>query len=595
MGVSTSPSISYSELQTFRQCPLKWHAQYVLRLSPPTEKPALRFGTAWHSLLEGHYQVLKEWQDRPSRPGHDTLVKMCREGARAQLATNCARDGDLDGEQMDTLRWMYEGYLQTYDLDPDWTILAVEAGGRVPLIAKGAERVDLKYRADLIVQDRRHGNIWIVDFKTAKGKDASGAYHQRDMELDDQFGLYQGAISMLLPVKQRLDVFGCVYARSRTDRLKRDMTLEERHGRHPTFRSDIEIEAVLQDARRTWQAMRAARRDYERTGREPYSAPEPEGTCFPAGTRVSTAGTQRVTRRRYVGPLHTIETAGGVQLSATTNHPILTDRGWVAAHKIREGDRIVRRDGLRYLDSRERPHPEQSIPIEDLFESFRAAGGVLQRVDASAVDLHGETPDHEVEVVSADRDLAAVRDAESIEVGGEFVFPAADSCASIAAGLAVESLLSDHCIGPGELGPAVSAERQALLSRPVGRRDPVGFGGWARTDTVLAQDTVDDAARYAVRVSEAQHRLTSEETLDEVILVREHEFDGHVYNLETEQGWYLAESTTVMNCKWRCDALQGHLNARRQGADLGPTLVRMGWDSPQWFKDQQAAETEATK
>lgn len=273
-------STSYSELSTFRQCPLKWHAEYVLRLRPPIEKPALRFGTAWHAVLEGHYRVLQEWQGRGSRPSDDAMIKMCREGGRAQLVTDCARNGDLDAEQMDILRWMYETYLQVYGLDEEWEILGVELSGRAPLITKGVNRVDLKYRVDLVVRDRRHGNVWIVDFKTAKGKDASAAYHQRDMELDDQFGLYQGALTSLQPRKaDTLDVFGCIYARSRTDRLKREMLLPEIHGRHPTFRSDNEIESVLEDARKTWLAMQDARKRFMRTGQEPYSAPEPEGTC----------------------------------------------------------------------------------------------------------------------------------------------------------------------------------------------------------------------------------------------------------------------------------------------------------------------------
>jgi hypothetical protein len=43
----------------------------------------------------------------------------------------------------------------------------------------------------------------------------------------------------------------------------------------------------------------------------------------------------------YIGDIIIISTAGGKQLSVTPHHPVLTDRGWIAAAFIHEGDNVI--------------------------------------------------------------------------------------------------------------------------------------------------------------------------------------------------------------------------------------------------------------
>ena len=64
--------------------------------------------------------------------------------------------------------------------------------------------------------------------------------------------------------------------------------------------------------------------------------------CFPAGVVVSGPANLAAARRRYQGELVIIRTAGGKELPATGNHPVLTDRGWVPANLVQEGDHVVR-------------------------------------------------------------------------------------------------------------------------------------------------------------------------------------------------------------------------------------------------------------
>ncbi|GAA2829876.1 hypothetical protein GCM10010441_63000 [Kitasatospora paracochleata] len=64
--------------------------------------------------------------------------------------------------------------------------------------------------------------------------------------------------------------------------------------------------------------------------------------CFPAGVVASGPSALAATRRWHEGELVVLTTAGGQELPATGNHPVLTDRGWVPANLIQVGDHVVR-------------------------------------------------------------------------------------------------------------------------------------------------------------------------------------------------------------------------------------------------------------
>ena len=49
--------------------------------------------------------------------------------------------------------------------------------------------------------------------------------------------------------------------------------------------------------------------------------------CFPAGAVVSGPSPDAATRRWYEGELAILRTASGKELTATANHPVLTDCG----------------------------------------------------------------------------------------------------------------------------------------------------------------------------------------------------------------------------------------------------------------------------
>lgn len=245
--------VSYSELDTGRQCPHKHELAYVERWTQPKdETTAAGRGTMWHKILDSHYTALK-------LGGSSAEVKFAVEQRVADF-----RAAGKDPDVIDLLMWMYDGYVEKWEYDEDWQVLKVEYKTVVPLrYASGRmSKFDLKMIIDLVIRERSTGNVWIVDHKSH-----ANLPKQRELDLDDQFGLYTWGLQQL-----GHKVFGCIYNTARTQRNKGDhstkveawrrakaagekpgpepkpQALDDRYDRHLMYRTDIEVASLAQDA-----------------------------------------------------------------------------------------------------------------------------------------------------------------------------------------------------------------------------------------------------------------------------------------------------------------------------------------------------------
>lgn len=236
--------ISFSELDTARQCPLKHQLAYVERWSrPQPPDSALSKGTAWHAAMEAHYRMLQRAGDRVLRTADQEAIRLaCIDAVQRVIRP-------LDESLQDLVWWMYQGYLALYGLDPEWEVLAVEhaAECRLPTVTGGRSTFILKMKIDLVVRNRRTRNVYVVDHKS--GKDLPGG---KLLELDDQFGLYTWGMRQL-----GRKVFGQVHNAARTYRRQDDIKnpgstpLDERFRRTPMHRSDRELDIVAVEAYQT--------------------------------------------------------------------------------------------------------------------------------------------------------------------------------------------------------------------------------------------------------------------------------------------------------------------------------------------------------
>lgn len=258
--------VSYSELDTYRQCPLKHAILYGQRWTKPSkEGSALEKGSLYHNVLEEHYRVLKSWQEKfdgkriPVRYHQDVLDE-------AKAAIQHWLYDSQTGEQtpvQELIEWMYEGYVEQYGIDDDWKILGVEHQIITPLPTESGRRsrYHLKAKMDLVIWHRQLGQRFVVDHKS--GRDLPS---KMDLEIDDQFGLYTWAMRAV-----GKKVIGTIHSANRTQRNKGFMPLETRMGRTFLTRSEIELDNLALDAYRVARAAYPPKSEQ----RPPYSSPDP--------------------------------------------------------------------------------------------------------------------------------------------------------------------------------------------------------------------------------------------------------------------------------------------------------------------------------
>ena len=229
---TSSEVVTYSELDTYRQCPLKHKWSYKDRwVKPPKVGSPLSRGSLWHLVMECHYTWLQRFPNDP-KVNPAFLKKWIDQHLLYDEAGNQNEDQEL-------VEWMYDGYLDCYGVDPDWSLVQIESANQVELPAPdGATPFILRFKNDLLIRSRKSGQLWLVDHKSARD-----FTRQTEIDVDDQFGLYTWALRKL-----GFPVVGTIRSDARTQRNKSPMTLEQRFRRVSTYRTDQELENIARDA-----------------------------------------------------------------------------------------------------------------------------------------------------------------------------------------------------------------------------------------------------------------------------------------------------------------------------------------------------------
>jgi hypothetical protein len=265
-------TVSYTRLNTQRDCPLKHTLHYLQGWRPVERDKKLQLGSAWHEqVLENHYRTIRDYQEHtetrrsPARGTDEekSLLSLCSDvvDSAIKAAENNGEYTGLDPEDYATLQWMYDGYKAHWGCDPQWRILDVEYMGLAPLgtiqTVNGPQEVLLDYRIDLVVEDSVKGGIFAVESKSAKTLTTQFA-----MELDDQTGLYEWAFRTS-DHPQAKKINGCVRSEAKKSMNVGDkpgatkgkaQSLAQRHQRLMVPRGERELDAIARDALGVTQA-----------------------------------------------------------------------------------------------------------------------------------------------------------------------------------------------------------------------------------------------------------------------------------------------------------------------------------------------------
>lgn len=303
--------------------------------------------------------------------------------------------------------------------------------------------------------------------------------------------------------------------------------------------------------------------------------------CFTGDTKVeSPSPIEKGYRREYSGPLVTIRTASGNELTGTPNHPILTDKGWVALGLLREGDNVISRSSIE--DERPGRNPNVEDEPATFAEVFRSLllsdSSRAERVKTVGMDFHGDGSCGEVDIVTTARGLRAGVNAPLQEhlVKHDFVRRDLEPHALMSHGAPVNLRISGYASSisgpdlPTELAHSrpvlvgINPSLASTLSGGVELLSPVGAGVSdvaVAGSSGLTSGTESAAAKLGLEGTVAnpdgggdfiEAAFPFEVAADRIVhVLRTHTDERsvrHVYNLQTQDHYYIANNIIAHNC-----------------------------------------------
>jgi len=276
--------------------------------------------------------------------------------------------------------------------------------------------------------------------------------------------------------------------------------------------------------------------------------PPAHPNCLPGDALVTpVGGVSSASKRFFKGDIVTIGTAKN-NLSVTPNHPILTDRGWVAACNIVKGDKIGQTGfGKRESSLVEVNNEHRVSRIKDIFGSLNFP---VFRMPTSAPDFHGDGAGSNVAIIRANSEI----------VGNiESVIPEPLSKKNFIIGNIVGKTPLVRLGAPAKLIKSDLSSTHSIMSRSdlgfafrCGHTVPLGFFGSRLTpwfDSILQQTPSEGSPADPDLLREAVFRLPFNVSFQEVVKVGNANFSGHVYNLQTDSGVYVANNIITHNCR----------------------------------------------
>ena len=155
--------LSYSAVNTYQQCPLKWYFRYVEKIPEEVICSALVFGSAIHSGIERHFQTLLETGNAPTT---EELLEAFDE-CWTSFDTDLIKFGKGDDTQTmrELAKKMFTTFQASHFANPKGTIVAVEESMRAEFVT-GVP--DVLARVDLAVQSE--DELVLTDFKTSRSR-----------------------------------------------------------------------------------------------------------------------------------------------------------------------------------------------------------------------------------------------------------------------------------------------------------------------------------------------------------------------------------------------------------------------------------------
>lgn len=299
--------------------------------------------------------------------------------------------------------------------------------------------------------------------------------------------------------------------------------------------------------------------------------------CVLPDTPVVANGVRAIARRWYDGEIREVRTASGRRVSLTPQHPVLTDRGWVAAENLQLGDHLV---SVRGIDAVGTPDVEaRHASIEECFNTAAQSREVrtLSREVPGSVDLDGNPAYEKVDVVSAYGHLAQGVEPCLAEDLARFSLEFSDKAL---ADLVVEGALPHgiFCDHHARFSDALGGFKVALsCAVPLSPDDPSG-ALVAHRDPCDPENSANRVAAGAELSAQAMDRTSGLVELDNLIGIEVRTWSGHVFDFTTYCHWFLADGIVVHNSTEDNRTRPTHQAADLQRVPLGTPFQVGGFE-----------------
>jgi intein/homing endonuclease len=331
--------------------------------------------------------------------------------------------------------------------------------------------------------------------------------------------------------------------------------------------------------------------------------------CVSPDSKVEYAdGIEIVHRRWYEGEVIRVNSFDS-QLDITPNHPVLTPKGWIAAGLLKKGDYIVK--AVHKSDALVKSNDINKRPptIDEIFSALSVEGS-MQSIFGASSQFHGDGSEGEVDIVWANRPLSFNFVSTPLQSAQQFSFSNANNARAglrlfqsslqrIIRPRLFQLFANLRSLFTGIIRPAIfgslrtfnvgrvfefsfvhgsndhsaffngiSSPTSALAIRygttfPIflnflsnyrsffrSFRRPVELFGFRSRphDTSFSNTGSNESVVDVDYFADFPRRFPFEVELDRVISVERYAWRGHVYNLKTNDGWYVANNCIVSNC-----------------------------------------------
>lgn len=279
---------------------------------------------------------------------------------------------------------------------------------------------------------------------------------------------------------------------------------------------------------------------------DPDAEPSEIWNCFVPETSVAAnCDIIRTYKHFYNGKLVTIKTAGGVNFTCTPNHPILTLRGWIHADALNDGDNIL----VTRIRDRKRSWRNPYINhvftrFDALHELFNVSG--TKRTCNLGVNFHGDIPTSDVEIVSKKRFLRKNGNARRNKHINKFLLKSSNSlvfCKRHFVSCFGRIRVSSFCFVRS------LCKSFSFFFTGLRHSEKHGLRPVALFDSCGVEPLQDNISGNMKLFSECLDGFTGIVFSDDIVSVDVCSGSTHVYNLQSENGYYFVNSSIPENTK----------------------------------------------